>query len=338
MTFPIRDARRSRRAMPALCAFAALAAGCGGGGGDSASTPPPSGAAAAAIATANSSSNACNGARPFYWEVGDAGGTLVAGSVVSSSDPTVYGAGTVMSIASASKWFYSTYFVQRTGGALSASDIKFLNFQSGYSTGLFSCTPSLTQTVQECVDLGDNGAYHAADDGVFSYSGAHMQKHASLNGLGDLNSLGLAAEVRSQVGNEISFSYFEPQPAGGMAMSANDYAMLLRKIVRGELRMHDALGTHPVCTNFDPLTCPNARISPTPPGESWHYSVGHWVEDDPSVGDGAFSSPGAFGFYPWIDRTRTYYGVIARNDMAGALKSVYCGRLIRKAWVTATPQ
>jgi len=56
------------------------------------------------------------------------------------------------------------------------------------------------------------------------------------------------------------------------------------------------------------------------------------------VGDGAFSSPGAFGFYPWIDRTKTSYGVVARNEMGGALTSVFCGRLIRKAWVTGTPQ
>jgi len=257
--------------------------------------------------------------------------------VNSSSDPTVYTAGTVMSVASASKWFYSTYVVQRTGGALSASDVKFLNFQSGYSQPIFSCLPTLTQTVQECVDLGSNGDYNAADDGVFSYSGAHMQKHAALNGLGGLNAVGLGAEIHSQVGNDISFVYFEPQPAGGMAMAPSDYALLLRKIVRGDLKMHDALGTHPVCTNSSP-TCPNARLTPSPPSESWHYSIGHWVEDDPVVGDGAFSSPGAFGFYPWIDRTKTSYGVVARNEMGGALTSVFCGRLIRKAWVTGTPQ
>ena len=43
--------------------------------------------------------------------------------------------------------------------------------------------------------------------------------------------------------------------------------------------MHDALGTHAVCTN--PATCANAEFAPSPPGESWHYSIGHWVEDDP---------------------------------------------------------
>jgi hypothetical protein len=291
-------------------------------------------AATAAVATANSSSNACSTIRPFYWEVGDASGALASGSVNSSDSPTVYAAGTRMSIASASKWFYSSYFVQRTGGALNASDIKFFNFQSGYASHGFSCQPG--QTVQECVDLGSNGVYDATDDGAFAYSGAHMEKHASLSGLGGLDSTMLAAEIRSQLGNEIDLSYSSPQLAGGMVTTANDYATLLRKILRGDLKMHDALGTHAVCTN--PRTCANAVNAPSPPGESWHYSIGHWVEDDPAVGDGAFSSPGAFGFYPWIDRTKTNYGVLSRSAANGAIDSVYCGRLIRKAWTTATPQ
>jgi hypothetical protein len=364
----IRGTRWSRAAMPMLGALAALLiSGCGGGGGNelsssaspgspaspafSASASSPSAApapastpsvtpastaaaAAAAVATANSGSNTCNAIRPFYWEVGDASGALASGSV-NSGDPTrVYAAGTRLSIASASKWFYSTYFLQRTGGALSASDVKFFNFQSGYTSRGFACLP--TQTVQECVDLGSNGSYNADDDGTFSYGGAHMEKHASLNGLGSMNNTMLAAEIRSQVGNEIDLGYSSPQLAGGMVTTASDYAALLRKVLRGELKMHDALGTHPVCTN--PRTCANAAFAPSPPGESWHYSIGHWVEDDPEVGDGAFSSPGAFGFYPWIDRTKTNYGVLARSAANGAIESVYCGRLIRKAWTTATPQ
>ena len=68
------------------------------------------------------------------------------------------------------------------------------------------------------------------------------------------------------------------------------------------------------------------------------YAAGHWVEDDPVTGDGAFSSPGAFGFYPWIDQSKTYYGVVARMAQNGAWPSVQCGRLIRKAWLSGTAQ
>lgn len=241
-----------------------------------------------------------------------------------------------MSIASASKWLYSTYFVQKQGGTLSASDVKFLNFTSGY-TSFSGCLQP--QTVQQCVDLASNGDYSAATDGKFSYGGGHMEKHASLNGLGALVNAPLAAEIQSRIGTDVAIAYSQPQLAGGVVTSADDYARVLRKILSGSLKMRDALGSHAVCTN--PLTCASAVNTPVPAGESWHYSVGHWVEDDPVVGDRAYSSAGALGFYPWIDAGKTTYGIVARSSAAGTgngFDSSACGRLIRKAWASATTQ
>jgi hypothetical protein len=36
-----------------------------------------------------------------------------------------------------------------------------------------------------------------------------------------------------------------------------------------------------------------------------------------SVGDGAFSSPGAYGFYPWISTDKHYYGIISTKGNVG---------------------
>ena len=180
----------------------------------------------------------------------------------------------------------------------------------------------------------------ATDDyataGKFDYGGGHMEKHASLMGLGAMTKAALATAIREQIGTDIPVSYSQPQLAGGIYTSADVYARFLRKILAGNLRIGSMLGSHAVCTNR--LTCGSSRavFAPLPPDESWHYSVGHWVEDDPVVGDGAFSSPGALGFYPWIDATRTNYGVLARSVPGGAFDSVQCGRLIRKAWASAT--
>jgi len=108
------------------------------------------------------------------------------------------------------------------------------------------------------------------------------------------------------------------------------------------LKLGAQLAAASVCTN--PATCPTAVYSPIPgssgANESWHYGLAHWIEDDAVVGDGAFSSAGAFGFYPWIDATRTIYGVLARRGTAGnaGYNSAQCGRLIRKAWVTGVAQ
>jgi hypothetical protein len=322
-------------------ATALAIAGCGGGGDSSgAGTPaPPTGPsdadrATAAAATAQSTTNACMPIRPFYWEIGDVNARQTSGFVGSTTDPTVYASSTVMSIASASKWLYATYFVQKQAGVLSASDVKFMNFTSGYVS--FSICQQ-GQTVQQCVDSANNGDYTASADGKFSYGGGHMEKHASINGLGPLASGPLATEIRSQLGTDVALAYSQPQLAGGVVSSADDYARVLRKILAGSLKMHDVLGTNAVCTN--PATCPTALNTPSPANESWHYSVGHWVEDDPVVGDGAFSSAGAFGFYPWIDAGKTRYGILARSSGTGSgFESVMCGRLIRKAYATATAQ
>jgi hypothetical protein len=75
------------------------------------------------------------------------------------------------------------------------------------------------------------------------------------------------------------------------------------------------------------------------PQEAWHFSIGHWVEDNPATnGDGAFSGAGSFGFYPWIDSTKSYYGIVSRNEQYGAYPSVQCGRLIRRAFITGIEQ
>ncbi|MBK7549438.1 MAG: hypothetical protein IPI20_17235 [Rhodoferax sp.] len=301
-----------------------------GGGGDSGS---PTGLtdiqrAQAALITAESTTNACMPIRPFYWEIGDANFAKTSGSV----GGTTYIAGTAMPIASATKWLYASYVAELRAGVMTAPDIKFLNFQSGY-TNFGLCLPG--QTVDACLALGTNGTYTAVTDGKFLYDGGHMQKHASLNGLGNMDNAALATELRSRLGNDVALTFNQPQLAGGADTSAADYALVLRKLLTGTLRMGALLGTQPVCTN--PLTCPQALGTPVPTTESWHYSLGHWVEDDPRGGRRRLQQPpgGPFGFYPWIDATKTYYGVLARQGAAGTgVDSVNCGRLIRKAWVT----
>jgi hypothetical protein len=342
---------RSFSLLLVLGAACALLAGCGGGGGSASatSTPPPTGGGgpgptggggptdqqriAAATATAQGSANLCTSVRPFYWEIGDQASVLASGSVNATGSATTYTQASLMSIASASKWLYAAYVVEKRAGNLTASDYKYFNFESGY-TSFTSCDPS--QTVAQCQSAGTNGDYTAANDGMFFYSGGHMQAHAVAFGLGALDSTALGAEIRSQLAPTGTLIYSSPQIAGGAVTTAGAYASVLRKMLGGQLRLGAMLGTHAVCTN--PRTCPTAVSTPVPASESWHYSIGHWVEDDPTVGDGAFSSAGLFGFYPWIDASRTWYGILARVTNVGAFDSIDCGRVIRKAWATGQAQ
>lgn len=295
--------------------------------------------AQAAATTAQSRTNACASVQPFYWEIGDRTQRLAGGSVASATRGPVYDADTVMNIASASKWLYGAYVIERRNGAPTAEDVLFLNFRSGYTT--FAPTGcDRGDTVAACSARGTSGVQTPANIGLFFYDGAHMQKHASLPApgmaLGPLDSAGLAAEMRRVLGTEIALTYSSPQLAGGARMAAKDYAVFLRRVLAGQLRISSLLGAYPVCTN--PATCVTAVASPGANLVDWSYSLGHWVETG-AGGDGSVSSPGAFGFYPWIDASRSHYGVLARADGIGqGYESAACGALIRKAWASGVAQ
>lgn len=306
----------------------------------------------AAAATTTASNNAfCTAIPKFYWEIGRGSqSTPLASGSRGGGAPT---ASTSMPVYSASKWIYGAYVYQKRGGVLSTADRRAVTMTMGYTEGsqcLFNTTVGTCHTAMDVYDP-------AALDKFF-YASGHFQKHAAIDlGLSSLNKTTLGTEIHSQLGTDFVFTYNQPQLAGRGQSSAQEYRKFLRKILNGQLLLSgSALGSDAVCTYTDPtdpltgrINCPTALYSPADDAaaglqEAWHYSVGHWVEDDPvwlaNGGDAAYSSPGAAGFYPWIDSSRTYYGILAR-DKTGATssaESVKCGRLIRKAWLTATAQ
>lgn len=310
-------------------------------GGDPVSPPPEDPSAddaqriQAATETANSTTNACSIISSFYWEIGDGRGARAQGSVTRPGTSPVTER-TPMSWASASKWVYGAYVVQRLGGVLDDQDVAMLSMRSGYKN-MSGCDSG--QTVDQCLHMDGNDRYSAESDGAFYYNGGHMQMHASSRmGLGSFGPTAFATEMQSQLGTDLVLGYSSSQPAGGAYGPPSTYTNFLRKVLNHQLTIGDHLAESPACAN--PRGCPagEAQYSPAPGGETWHYSLGHWIEDDPVVGDGAVSSPGAFGFYPWIDASRTTYGVLARLAPNGAHDSIRCGRIIRAAWLSGIAQ
>lgn len=292
---------------------------------------------AAATATAASPVNACNAVRPFYWEVGTSAGRSASGSVPGAAGTPVYTAASRMAVASASKWVWGAYVVQKAGGVPSALDRRFLSMRSGYRYPT-ECQPG--QTVDACLAQGQTNVYDPAADGRFWYEGGHFQKHASVTGLGGLDAQALTLEVRSQIGRDVAFAYAQARPGGGLVMTPAAYALFLRKLLDGRLLLGPLLGSEAACANPRSCAAGEALYSPLRDDSRWHYTLGHWVEDDPTRGgDGAFSSAGAFGFYPWIDAAKTHYGIVARVAEEGSgWASSRCGQAIRRAWQTGTAQ
>jgi len=318
----------------------------------------PTATSAAAVAATASNNAQCTDIQPFYWELGNAAGALASGSSTQSGGTAVTSA-TSFSIASASKWIYGTYVVQKRGGAanLTAADITFLTFTSGY-TYMGSNTQSATcpapasgaDSIQRCLTLPSTttpGMYFDQQDpattGVFDYDSGHEENHAGkfqpeINSL-DTSDLGTTIVAGLNI-SDITLRYTQPLLAGGIYASADDYSPILRAILGGQLGMLEALGTHAVCA-WTASGC-NAAASPIHQAH-WHYSITHWVEDDPTSGDGAFSSPGAFGFYPWIEANKKFYGVISRYVPSNAavqngFASAQCGHELRAAWETGVLQ
>lgn len=343
------------RALSAL-SLALLLAACGGGGDESApltaqadDTPAAAEAAgdtrrtalaaptdsqrqAAASATASSTTNACNAVRPFYWEIGNASARLASGSVNSSSSTMSYGANSTVALASASKWLYASYVAQKRGGALNATDVKHLTMRSGYSNMFAPCNSS--QSLDACLKLNGNDKYSATTDNRFFYNSGHMQKHAGATmGLGGTSAKTLTTEVLGQLGTDLAIGYNQTTVATGAYATPDAYARFLRKLMNNQLKMSALLGSNAVCTSASACGLNQALASPIT--MNWKYSVGHWVEND-TGGDGSYSSLGALGFYPWIDASRSWYGVLARMAEGGMDGSGQCGKLIRRAWLTGT--
>lgn len=266
---------------------------------------------------------ACKALGNFYWSVGDQSGRLGQGQIGSQ-----WNENTAMAIFSASKMIFSTYVLEKTAGNLTDSLIKGLNFTSGYTGPNENvCLPS--DTVGSCFTR-DQSRFEPAKVGTFVYASGHMQKIASVDlGLAPLTRATLANEMMSVLGSDINF-IFEvnelgiqagPVLAGGIKLAPTTYEKLLTKIVNGTYQIKNFLGSNAVPTGINGV----------------QYSLGHWVEQD-----GAFSSVGALGFLPWVDSTKTYWGVIARveRDLSkvatASVSSQVCGQKMRAAFMSAS--
>ncbi|MEK6806393.1 MAG: hypothetical protein AABY95_07070 [Pseudomonadota bacterium] len=303
-------------------------------------------------------------AMDFYWEIGDRDAQRASGQKGTSFKAT-----TDMQIYSAGKWLYSAYVFQKRGGQLTAADKDALRMQSGYNQSN-ACLG--TATLAQCQNLMNTYTSSADINNQYYYAGGHFQKHATaVLGMGSKTKPQMVAEMQGTAASpllntpdgadtNVVFTLATPVMASGHKTTATNYAVFLRKMLSGTLLLSgSALGSDGVCTYPAPsnaqtgrMNCPGAIYSPAAPiqpgvyevdggtNEAWSYSIGHWVETDPvwlaGGGDAAYSSAGAAGFYPWIDSSRTYYGILARNILTttSAGESVKCGRQIRKAWLT----
>ncbi|MBN8227773.1 hypothetical protein JYK02_09650 [Corallococcus macrosporus] len=293
----------------------------------------------AALTTANTSAS-CTPLGNFYWEIGDGTGPVYAiprGGGVTAT--------TVMPIASASKWLYAGAYVQSRGYAnLTPDEKKRLNFTSGYVDERRTLCGDAGTTVSECYGPAyKDVSYRLLQNGRFFYDGGHMQKLA-LDDIGARKGTGLLSVMdwlNNKLGTTLPESDSDVAVAGGFSASAAQYRVFLTKLINDQYVLSSLLTVDAV-----PAWPGGPGVSSTPwSGGEAYYGLGHWIEGE--VRNGAWtvtghSSPGAFGFYPWVNAARTQYMVLARNrqlfgDEEGE-KSRACAQAIRKAYGLGVPQ
>jgi serine-type D-Ala-D-Ala carboxypeptidase/endopeptidase len=256
-----------------------------------------------------------------------------------------------IAIASASKWIAGVVLLdavargelsltsttaQRLGWTGQAGTITLrhlLSFTSGMVPEA-ACTLNLLTTLEACVAAIAQQPLVAPPGTRYDYGSTHLHVAARMAEVASgrtwqqlvrerlTDPLGLPADVRFYTYPNQGLGVANPLVAGGMRASAHDYAKLLGLIYH-KGRLGNVTLANPAL--FDEQArepYPGVVIGSSPAqsqGWSFRYGLAAWLQcATPAVGCAVLSSPGAFGFTPWIDRSAGYYATVAMEETIGS--------------------
>ncbi|MBK9037150.1 MAG: beta-lactamase family protein [Myxococcales bacterium] len=200
-----------------------------------------------------------------------------------------------------------------------------LSFTSGLARE-HSCTLQAGITLAACVDAIAADPPTAAPGARFDYGSTHLQVAARMAEVRTGQSwnalyrevladrLALPPEVTYFTAPRQAFGQLNPLVAGGLRASMDEYARALALAFHRGVTPALTIGTPEL---FDAQTSepyPDAVIGVSPVanhGLPYHYGLTAWLEcAPPASACSVLSSPGAFGFTPWLDRATGYYAIL----------------------------
>lgn len=200
-----------------------------------------------------------------------------------------------------------------------------LSFTSGLTPSA-PCTYQAGITLAECVDQIAQSDALASPGTRFDYGSTHLHVAARMaevvtarpwNDVFDqqlAQPLGLPDAVHYYTAPRQAIGTTNPLVAGGMRASMNEYAKLLSVVFHRGTYQGQRLAAE---TLFDAQArepYPDVLIGNSPMTAlllDFRYGLTAWLEcDTPASGCAVISSPGAFGWTPWIDRAGGYYAVL----------------------------
>ncbi len=321
-----------------IAAYIFIAVGCGSGGGTSATVTPPVAADPWADVIALLERD---GVDDLAFIVGDARGELLRYEKGAFSATASY------PIASASKWLTSATIVALVEQGVMALDdppqqylsywstdpadprsritlAQLLSFTAGFHRGPGEpgCIGDASFELQACVQALYAAGVDAEPGTTYYYGPVHMQVAAAMaevatgQAWSEVVRLTLGQALGLSVGT--GFVGRNPRASGAAVSTAVDYAAFLQAQLAGtyistgltELVAERLTGVDIV---FRPATITENNVD-------WYYGLGVWRECNKALWDAdcaasvRVSSPGAFGWYPWIDVDADYYAVLAVED------------------------
>jgi serine-type D-Ala-D-Ala carboxypeptidase/endopeptidase len=204
-----------------------------------------------------------------------------------------------------------------------------LSFTSGLPPDAI-CTLLSNVSLQDCVVQIERLDPVAAPGARFDYGSTHlhvagrMAEVAGGKAWADL----FSEQIRDPLGLPPQVAFYtlpmqgvgtqNPLIAGGLQASMDEYARLLGLVFRRGLLGTRRLLRDDLFSEQARAPYPAAVIGESPArqvGYDYRYGLTAWLEcATPAEGCAVISSPGAFGWTPWLDRAAGYYAMIGTLD------------------------
>jgi len=207
---------------------------------------------------------------------------------------------------------------------------QLLSFTSGFhrSPGQAGCIGNEAYTVQTCVAEWYEVGVDAEPGTTYYYGPVHMQVAAAMAEIAAGQPWRDVVELTIAMPLGLTSTRFQgnnPRAAGAAISSAIDYAGFLEAQLGGELLPagFDDLAAERL-SGLQIVSRPAAIDDNT---VDWYYGLGVWRECNEPMwntdceAQTRVSSPGAFGWYPWLDLDNGYYAVLAMEEPVTFLSS-----------------
>ena len=211
-----------------------------------------------------------------------------------------------------------------TGESAQITLRQLLSFTSGLPPEN-RCTYQATVTLAECVDLIRESTLVAPPGTRFDYGSTHLAVAGRMAEVvtGQSWSSLFADELRGPLGLPTDIVYFanplrstgpdNPLLAGGLRVSMNEYERVLHLVFDKGMWNGAPLISAQLFDTQAKTPYPDAVIgkSPARNAPDTRYGLTAWLEcSTPATGCTTISSPGVFGFTPWVDRDAGYYAIL----------------------------